>query len=143
MPLAPGWYQDVYVDKSVNPTPHSESWYKRVPDSKVYGANMGPIWGRQDPGGPHVGHMNFCYLGCYKHIYLPLLVDAKDAYEVACGAFSVFVPHCMATYLTESCIINVLSRLIDKPKTHRNEKADCSLMNSIIIMNQCVVTSIY
>ena len=29
------------------------------PDSKVYGANMGPIWGRQDPGGPHVGPMNF------------------------------------------------------------------------------------
>ena len=29
------------------------------PDSKVRGANMGPIWGRQDPGGPHVGPMNF------------------------------------------------------------------------------------
>ena len=29
------------------------------PDSKVHGANMGPIWGRQDPGGPHVGTMNF------------------------------------------------------------------------------------
>ena len=28
------------------------------PDSKVHGANMGPIWGRQDPGGPHVGPMN-------------------------------------------------------------------------------------
>ena len=28
------------------------------PDSKVHGANMGPIWGRQDPGGPHVGLMN-------------------------------------------------------------------------------------
>ena len=27
-------------------------------DSKVYGANMGPNWGRQDPGGPHVGPMN-------------------------------------------------------------------------------------
>ena len=26
------------------------------PDSKVHGANMGPTWGRQDPGGPHVGH---------------------------------------------------------------------------------------
>ena len=25
------------------------------PDSKVHGANMGPIWGRQGPGGPHVG----------------------------------------------------------------------------------------
>ena len=33
-----------------------------IPDtfcSKVHGANMGPIWGRQDPGGPHVR----CYLG--------------------------------------------------------------------------------
>ena len=28
------------------------------PDSKVHGANMGLIWGRQDPGGPHVGPMN-------------------------------------------------------------------------------------
>ena len=28
------------------------------PDSKVHGTNMGPIWGRQDPGGPHVGPMN-------------------------------------------------------------------------------------
>ena len=28
------------------------------PDSKVHGANMGPIWGRQDPGGPHVGSTN-------------------------------------------------------------------------------------
>ena len=23
-----------------------------IPDSKVHGANMGPIWRRQDPGGP-------------------------------------------------------------------------------------------
>ena len=30
-----------------------------IPDNKVHGANMGPIWGRQDPGGPHVGPMNF------------------------------------------------------------------------------------
>ena len=29
-----------------------------TPDSKVHGTNMGPIWGRQDPGGPHVGPMN-------------------------------------------------------------------------------------
>ena len=32
-------------------------------DSKLHGANMGHIWGRRDPGGPHVGPMNFCYLG--------------------------------------------------------------------------------
>ena len=29
------------------------------PDNKVYGANIGSTWGRQDPGGPHVGPMNF------------------------------------------------------------------------------------
>ena len=33
-------------------------WYIAIPDSKVHGANMGPTWGRQDPGGLHVGHTN-------------------------------------------------------------------------------------
>ena len=33
-------------------------------DSKVLGANIGPIWGRQDPGGPHVGRMNFAIWDC-------------------------------------------------------------------------------
>ena len=37
--------------------------YKTVPDSKVYWANTGPIWGRQDPVGPHVGPMNFAISG--------------------------------------------------------------------------------
>ena len=39
-----------------------DEWSYRTdnhPDSKVHGANMGPIWGRQDPDGPHVGPMNF------------------------------------------------------------------------------------
>ena len=40
-----------------------ESFYlQRFPDSKVHGANMGPIWGRQDPGRSHVGPMNFAIL---------------------------------------------------------------------------------
>ena len=29
------------------------------PDSMVHGANMRPIWGRQDPGGPHVDPKSF------------------------------------------------------------------------------------
>ena len=29
-----------------------------TPDSMVHGAHLGPTWGRQDPGGPHVGPMN-------------------------------------------------------------------------------------
>ena len=32
---------------------------KMSPDSMVHGANMGPIWGLHDPGGPH----EFRYLG--------------------------------------------------------------------------------
>ena len=31
---------------------------EQLPDNKVHGANMGPTWGRQDPGEPHVGHVN-------------------------------------------------------------------------------------
>ena len=30
-----------------------------TPDREVRGPNMGPIWGRQDPGEPHVDPMNF------------------------------------------------------------------------------------
>ena len=33
------------------------------PDNKVHRANIEPIWGRQDPGGPHVGPMNFVIWG--------------------------------------------------------------------------------
>ena len=34
-------------------------FFENNPDSKVHGAYMGPIWGRQDPGGPHVVPVNF------------------------------------------------------------------------------------
>ena len=36
---------------------------KTVPDSKVHGADIGSIWGRQDPGGPYVDPMNFAIWG--------------------------------------------------------------------------------
>ena len=35
---------------------------QNTPDSKAHGANMGPIWGREDPDGPNVGSMNFTTL---------------------------------------------------------------------------------
>ena len=40
-----------------------------IPDSKVHGANMGPIWGQQNPGGPHVGPMK---LANWDAITIPL-----------------------------------------------------------------------
>ena len=39
-----------------------------VPNSKVHGANMGPTWGRQDPGGTHVGPMNFAIMATFSQI---------------------------------------------------------------------------
>ena len=42
---------------------HSNKAYRPIPDSKVHGADTGPIWGRQDPGGPNVGHMNLAICG--------------------------------------------------------------------------------
>ena len=38
------------------------------PDNKVHGVNMGPIWGRQDTGGPHVGPMNFAIRAAPEYI---------------------------------------------------------------------------
>ena len=35
------------------------------PDSKVHGAKMGPIWGRQDSSGPHVCPVNFAIWDVY------------------------------------------------------------------------------
>ena len=47
-------------------TLHICCWLSHIvyPDSKVHGANMAPIWGRQGPGGPHVGPMNFAIWVC-------------------------------------------------------------------------------
>ena len=33
-------------------------FHKVHPGGKVNGATLGPIWGRQDPGGPHFGPLN-------------------------------------------------------------------------------------
>ena len=32
---------------------------RNIPDNKVRGDNIGPIWGQQDQGGPNVGPMDF------------------------------------------------------------------------------------
>ena len=34
-----------------------------TPDGKVHDAYVGPIWGRQDPDGPHVGDVNLAIWG--------------------------------------------------------------------------------
>ena len=51
-------HDTMFIRQSLNHR-QSADGLKPFPDSKVHGANMGPIWGRKGPGGPHVGPMNF------------------------------------------------------------------------------------
>ena len=61
------------------------------PDSKIHGANMRPIWVRQDPGGPHVGPMNFAIWEVLSMIlfrffsYLCLLINDYQVLIPPCG----------------------------------------------------------
>ena len=52
--MATGLSQPLYI--ALHQWRHGQ--LSHIPDSKLHGANMGLIWGRQDPGGPHVGPMN-------------------------------------------------------------------------------------
>ena len=72
--LATGpWEQGLY--NRIWEHPVITGWY---PENKIHGANMGSIWGRQDPGGPHIGPMNFVIWVVYgnQSVHLELLVPA-------------------------------------------------------------------
>ena len=68
------------------------------PVSKVHGANMGLIWGRQDPGGPHVGPMNFI-IWAHRVLLCTILVCVYhlvvvELYDIYLPYLSVFIlPH--------------------------------------------------
>ena len=56
-----------------------------IPDSKVHGANMGPIWGRQGPSEPHVGPMNLAIWDVISIWYLSTLT-IRDIITLWCIA---------------------------------------------------------
>ena len=56
-------YNDVTWASQCLKSPQVDSLFN-CHDSKVHGARMGPTWGRQDPGGPHVGHVNLAIWVC-------------------------------------------------------------------------------
>ena len=65
---------------------------RSFPHNKVHGANTGPTRGRQDPGGPHVGPMNFAiWVG---------LVACSFEIQLSLGAISSFV-NCKPIYYNE------------------------------------------
>ena len=71
-------------------TVHTASEMLSILDSKVHGANMGPIWGRQEPGEPHVGPMNFAIWGILRYIVI--------------GRDDTRHPETLLTTKTSSCI---------------------------------------
>ena len=84
-------FDDVIMETEINryclDVPILTSWQgaKRILcymiHSKVHGANMGPTWGRQDPGGPHVGHTNLAILGGLLCTELPIAKNYHSHFD--------------------------------------------------------------
>ena len=69
------------------------------PESMVRVANMGPTWGRQDPGGPHVGPMNLAIRVALSATVLSGLTNDSDdglAFGIR-GMWLVWLPHTTRT----------------------------------------------
>ena len=64
------WWQQAAIDHA--PIVHDLQSGFAIPDSNIHGAYMGPTWGRQAPGGPHVGPMNLAIRdGLYNRVCHP------------------------------------------------------------------------
>ena len=64
----------------------------KTPDRKVHGANMGPIWGRQGPSGPHFGSMNLAIWD--RSLFLYIQVTWKPSQGMGDDV----------TYVTHKCV---------------------------------------
>ena len=67
-------FADSYVSR---PQVFPQDIRSSYPGSKVHRANMGRIWGQQDPGGPHVDPMNFV-IWVYIKQELPIFSICND-----------------------------------------------------------------
>ena len=81
---------------------------RKLPESKVHGVNMEPIWGRQDPGGPHVGPMYFAiWIGwsaspgwarhprraCFFHVWFYKLSFSNSVFQIVLSMLSIRKPY--------------------------------------------------
>ena len=63
-----------------------------VPDSKIHGANIGPTWGRQDPGGPNVGPTNLAIKGATYRRFNHHLLDLHWSLFTSCVQIHAHLP---------------------------------------------------
>ena len=89
-----------YVEVITYPYPHLNSALGDFLDSKVHGANMGTIWGRQTPGGPHVGPMNFAIWTsvCKRGPYTQTIVQQLTPTTSLAGINSQRIPNYLCDY---------------------------------------------
>ena len=99
-----------------------------VPDCKVYGANMGPIWGRQDPGGPHVGPINLAIWGVRVrqagHICLTIISAWESGPNSECQPVTYCVKGILCSrpiflILPSAAYFHVVQRILDQNFFHR------------------------
>ena len=85
------------------------------PDSKFHGAHMGPIWGRQDPGGYHVGPMKLAiWVGPSEYMSFGMfLCCLRYFYNTTCPnnpvqqAIHTLLP---TSIIQGDCILHILHR---------------------------------
>ena len=104
-----------------------------VPDSKVRGANMGPIWGQQDPRGPQVGLINFAIcdylIALYYSSYKIQMIDL----------FILFLIFFLLNFMIDSMLLMWLWRtwlkkkIIGKSLQNKTKKLTPMLQNTFSI----------
>ena len=86
---------------------------KNTPDSKVYGANMGPTWVLSAPDGPHVGPMS---LDIWHH---SLLQDRGDLQiSTVTHVISIAINHWIPMPSGSVFIVNGVTAILAESWTH-------------------------
>ena len=83
-----------------------------TPDSKVHGANMGPIWVLLTPDGPHVGPMDlairdFTWMECVIYLWTSFAPSAALVNYVSIGSSNCLLPvRCQAITWTNAVLLS-------------------------------------
>ena len=108
-----------------------------IPDSEVYGINKGPTWGRQDPGRPHVGPMNFAIWDIiplqrsliaswwFTYIYNFIFWSSTDSSQCSIHPMELWDKQRHKDLSTVRSKINVSCRLFGLKKLKREDTHPC------------------
>ena len=90
------------------------------PDSKVHGANMGPIWVLSAPDGPHVGLMNFA-------IWV-IIPTTLASYKRRCKLFYGKWHPYISILLFQSVLLCICNRSYNSESDKNNTQKQCHVI---------------